>query len=71
MINFRRAIKNIYYDIKISGKMLSGGLESRYKDAGAYATSNSQYDELDQIFSRLDVNIDDVLVDVGCGRGVY
>lgn len=69
MIHITRAIKNIYYDIKMGGKILSGGVDSRFKDAGANMTSNSQYDELDEIFSKITVNFDDIFVDVGCGKG--
>lgn len=51
------------------GKYCLGGADSRYKSKGAYATQNSQYDELDKIFSNIVVNVDDVLIDVGCGKG--
>jgi len=50
------------------GGLLMGGVKSRYADLGAVETTNSDYKVLANIFKGR-VTADDVLVDVGCGKG--
>jgi hypothetical protein len=62
-----RLIRNIYIDLKF-GAFLGGGLNSRYNHLGANGTSNTDYSALNFIFKDR-ISTDDVLVDVGCGKG--
>jgi len=50
------------------GGLLMGGLTSRYADQGANEVNNSDYGVLANVF-RGRISDDDVLVDLGCGKG--
>jgi protein-L-isoaspartate O-methyltransferase len=50
------------------GEILSGNIPSRYGKAGAYNVVNTPYAVLPEIFAGR-IGPDDVLVDVGCGKG--
>jgi hypothetical protein len=50
------------------GAILSGNVGTRYRQAGAYNVVNTPYAVLPQIFAGR-IGRDDVLVDVGCGKG--
>jgi hypothetical protein len=50
------------------GGVLRGDIRSRYRRAGAYNVVNSPYSVLPHIF-RGRIGPEDVLVDVGCGKG--
>jgi SAM-dependent methyltransferase len=51
------------------GRPLGGTARTRYGHLGAFHSTNSPYDELDLLFAGVDVVPDDVIVDVGCGKG--
>jgi hypothetical protein len=63
----RWGVRNVATDLRY-GAILSGGIASRYRDRGASDVVNSQYSVLPHIF-RGRIAADDVLVDVGCGKG--
>jgi SAM-dependent methyltransferase len=60
----RTALRDLRY-----GRPLAGTIKTRYPDLGARHTTNSDYDELTILFGLADVTADDVIVDVGCGKG--
>lgn len=69
-ILFRTAVQiwNVVYDLRF-GALLRGDLATRYADLGAYDTTNTPYLALSLLFSGEKITADDVLVDVGCGKG--
>jgi hypothetical protein len=62
-----RLARNVVMDLRYGG-FLGGNQDSRYAAEGAHPTVNSDYQSLDLLF-RDRIRPDDVLVDVGCGRG--
>jgi hypothetical protein len=68
---FRRAptiARNLMRDLRY-GRPLGGTIRSRYADAGARDVGNADYGDLAILFGAADVTTDDVIVDVGCGKG--
>ena len=51
------------------GRPLGGTIRTKYGHLGAFHSTNSPYDELDVLFEGVDVRPEDVIVDVGCGKG--
>jgi len=62
-----RLARNVWTDLHY-GRFLGGVEETRFRSEGAHATVNSDYEVLHQLFHGR-IRGDDVLVDVGCGRG--
>lgn len=62
-----RVLRNSLRDLQF-GTVVSGTRPSRHRHLGAKDVNNSDYAALDDIFPEF-VRDDDVLVDVGCGRG--
>lgn len=62
-----RLARNIAFDLRY-GAFLGGVIPTRYVHAGAVNVANSDYGVLPYLFDRL-IEDDDVLVDVGCGKG--
>lgn len=62
-----RLAKNIAFDLRY-GAFLGGEIATRYADDGARNIANSDYAALPHLFEGL-IDEDDVLVDVGCGKG--
>jgi SAM-dependent methyltransferase len=60
----RNAIRDLRY-----GAPLGGVIKTRYAHLGAHHTANSDYRDLELLFADVLVSADDVLVDVGCGKG--
>ncbi len=63
-------VRNIAIDYKYRG-YCGGRTLTRFAEAGAHATTGTDYNQLKKLFSERGVPIrpDDVLVDVGCGKG--
>jgi hypothetical protein len=59
--------RNVLLDLRF-GKFLGGIRATRFAHLGAHETANSDYAWMDEVF-RGRIRPDDVLVDVGCGRG--
>ena len=67
----RRAVKiarNAVRDLRYRG-LLAGTVRTRYARLGAHHTTNSDYDDLPALFGAARLRADDVIVDVGCGKG--
>ena len=59
---------NLAYDLRF-GEILRGDVATRFSELGAENTSNVSYFALSLIFKNEPIADDDVLVDVGCGKG--
>lgn len=64
----QRALYNAVVDLRF-GAPLTGEVKTRFAEHGASDTVNSDYVILERIFAGADIRSDDVLVDVGCGKG--
>jgi hypothetical protein len=63
-------LQNLIFDLR-EGHLCGGIAPTRFRDAGANPIQHTDYRCLDEIFfnNGLDINKDDVLVDIGCGKG--
>lgn len=63
-------LQNLLLDLR-DGTFCGGVIPSRFKEAGAYQTQHTDYQSLEEVFFNNDLGItkDEVLVDVGCGKG--
>jgi len=59
---------NAFRDLRY-GRPLGGTIRTRYEHLGARHAVNSDYGDLAIVFAAADVQPDDVIVDVGCGKG--
>jgi SAM-dependent methyltransferase len=59
---------NAAYDLRF-GEILRGDVPTRFSELGAEKTSNVSYYALSLIFKNEAIAADEVLVDVGCGKG--
>lgn len=71
MKRFFRIIANAYIDFSIQRRFCGGTVQAvQNKLADAKATSNSNYDDIAIVFfTLLTIKPNDVIVDVGCGKG--
>jgi SAM-dependent methyltransferase len=69
MFYFTRIFRNLYFDFKFGYKFLGGSFKTKFKHLGAKDISNSDYNALSIIFSKIHLNQTDVLIDIGCGKG--
>ncbi len=63
-----RLARNAWLDLRY-GSFLGGTVTTRFAHLGAFDTANSDYDDLAGLFAAACLSPDDVIVDVGCGRG--
>jgi SAM-dependent methyltransferase len=63
-----KAVQNAFRDLRF-GKPLGGTVRTRYAHLGARHSANADYDDLAILFAAAEVRPDDVIVDVGCGKG--
>jgi SAM-dependent methyltransferase len=63
-----RLARNAWLDLRY-GRFLGGTVPTRFAHLGAFDTANSDYDDLAGLFAAARLGPDDVIVDVGCGRG--
>lgn len=68
MPNYIKSLRNLFIDLRFGGRFLGGSKKTPFSHLGAYNTVNSDYALLSKIFSNR-IQKDDVLVDVGCGKG--
>jgi len=61
--------KTAYFDLRYSRSVLSRPIPTRFAETGAHDSSNSDYGALFEIFRACNIAINDVLMDVGCGKG--
>lgn len=67
--SLRELFCNIIIDLVCSHKLLNGNIKTSYKSLGSNDIYHSKYSALPIIFKCVRINNDDVLVDVGCGKG--
>lgn len=60
---------DIMLDMRYSRKLLKGNLKTSYKHLGANDVYHTQYSVMPLIFKFVPISKNDVLVDVGCGKG--
>jgi SAM-dependent methyltransferase len=67
---FRHSIPNLLRDLRYGGP-LGGSKPSPFKHLGAHHTESTDWFDLELMFRQPDVGLrpDDLLVDVGCGKG--
>ena len=63
-----KVIPNALRDLRY-GWPLAGTIKTRYAHLGARNTTNADYGDLALLFAAAEVQLDDVIVDVGCGKG--
>lgn len=64
-----RWLKYFFLDIKFGKKYLGKIIFNQNETQGYVHTASSDYDALNIIFSKIDIKENDVIVDVGCGKG--
>lgn len=62
-----RVVRNALVDLRF-GSLLGGKIQTKYRDKGAVDTVNSDYVAIARLCAGC-IRPDDVLVDVGCGKG--
>jgi hypothetical protein len=67
--SFSTLLTDTYFDLKYSGKPLFGNKKTTYKHLGANDVYHTDYAVMPLIFKHIEIKKDDVLVDVGCGKG--
>lgn len=65
----RELILNTVLDLRYSRKLLHGNIKTSHKNLGANDVYHTKYSVLPLIFKLIRVTKNDVLVDVGCGKG--
>jgi SAM-dependent methyltransferase len=63
-----KAARNAVRDLRY-GKPLGGTIRTKYAHLGANDVGNADYEDLALLFADVPVGPDDVIVDVGCGKG--
>jgi hypothetical protein len=63
-----RTLRNAARDLRYGG-FLGGTIRTKQAHLGAHDIGNADYDDLDVLFSQVEVAPDDVIVDVGSGKG--
>lgn len=58
-----------FLDLRYSGRLLSGNHKTSYKHLGANDVYHTSYSVMPLIFKFVEISPQDVLVDVGCGKG--
>lgn len=62
-------LNNFFLDVKYAGAYLGIPLSNENKEEGFTNTTSTEYYVLNELFSKLSMTNDDVIVDVGCGSG--
>jgi hypothetical protein len=63
-----RILRNALRDLRY-GAPLGGTIKTRHGHLGAHDIGNADYDGLTRLFAEVEVDPDDVIVDVGSGKG--
>lgn len=56
-------------DLRYGGRLLGGNVKNPESDKGYHDSENTDYDMLTRIFESVVLGPEDVVVDVGCGKG--
>src|SRR3954462_15345505 len=69
--NIPRLLKNAYLDFQVQRMFLGGTIDPVTSPRGdATATASANYADIETIFSSVvQIGSDDVIVDIGCGKG--
>ncbi|HMM19215.1 MAG TPA: methyltransferase domain-containing protein [Selenomonadales bacterium] len=67
--SLRGFARDSYLDLRYSGKVLHGNQASEFKALGANDVYHTDYGAMPFIFGQAAIAPEDVLVDVGCGKG--
>lgn len=62
-------VDELVLDLTYSRKILNGNKKTPYKHLGANDTYHTDYSAMTIIFNQIDITSEDILVDVGCGKG--
>lgn len=62
-------ILDSYMDLKYSRRLLKGNKKTPFKHLGSNDTYHTTYAVMPLIFKNVSIKPDDVLVDIGCGKG--
>ena len=65
----RERVCNLIIDLVCSHRLLNGNIKTTYKSLGSNDIYHSKYSVLPIIFKLVKIRTNDVLVDVGCGKG--
>lgn len=65
----RSFICELFMDLKFSGKFLCGNHKTTYSHMGAHDVYHTDYSIMPLIFEHVNITPEDILVDVGCGKG--
>jgi SAM-dependent methyltransferase len=63
-----RALANAVRDLRYGG-ILGGTQRTRFAHLGAHDVGNADYEDLEVLFAAAGLRPEDVVVDVGCGKG--
>jgi SAM-dependent methyltransferase len=63
-----RTIGNALRDLRYGG-LLGGTMETKHAHLGAHDVGNADYSDLTVLFEQVEIGPDDVIVDIGCGKG--
>ena len=66
---WRRLLENVRLDLRYGGRVLGGAIANPGNAQGFFHTANTDYRVLSRYFAALELREDDVIVDVGCGKG--
>lgn len=64
-----RLLRSFSIDVRFGGRFLGGTVPTRYPHLHAHSVANSDYGAVAETFGRTTIGRDDVIVDVGCGKG--
>lgn len=67
--SFSNFFIDMVLDLKYSRRFLRGNDKSKYKHLGANDVYHTKYSAMPLIFKNITITPDDILVDVGCGKG--
>lgn len=62
-------VRDAFFDLRYSGRLLHGNEASAFRHSGANDVYHTDYAAMPLIFRQVAVRPEDVLVDVGCGKG--
>src|SRR3990167_11211578 len=65
-----KVIKNFFYDFKYTRSFLGVPLNNQNDIVGFTQTTSTEYAVLEKLFSNVSIQTHDVIVDVGCGKGI-
>jgi len=66
---FFDSLKSAFLDLRFGFRILDKEKVTPFSNIGCYHTQSTEYEELKWIFDRVDLQANDVVMDVGCGRG--